>query len=103
VRARRTDANHQEIAEAARTLGCTVLDLSRVGGGCPDLLIGVYMGRKLNLLVEVKDGSKSPSARKLTPDQERFHGDWRGQVAVVSTVSELLALLKVSGCGDSAG
>jgi hypothetical protein len=30
------------------------------------------------MLLEVKDGSKPPSAQKLTPQQEIWHRDWRG-------------------------
>lgn len=93
-RAARTDGNHREIADIARALGCSVLDLSRVGNGCPDLLIGAYMGHRVNWLVEVKDSTKPPSKRVLTPDQKVFHETWRGQVCVVTCVDDLLALIK---------
>lgn len=85
----RVDGNHSEIAEALRRAGCTVLHLHQLGGGCPDLLAGID-GR--NLLIEVKDGSKPPSRRALTPDEAAFHATWRGQIAVVSTVAEALEL-----------
>jgi hypothetical protein len=67
MRARRVDANHAQLSEAFRALGCAVLDLSQLGRGVPDLLVGVP-GRcpSVWVLVEVKDGSKSPSDRKLT-------------------------------------
>lgn len=41
--------------------------------------------------MEVKDGSKPPSARKLTPDEARWHAQWKGPVFVVNNVSEALA------------
>jgi hypothetical protein len=47
----------------------------------------------LNFLLEVKDGAKPPSARKLTPDQVSWHDTWRGQVAVASSVKEALKII----------
>ena len=86
-RAAKTDANQGEIVQALRDVGCTVQSLAPVGDGVPDLLVG-YRG--VNLLLEVKDGNKPPSARKLTPDQEKFHATWRGQKAVVTSREEAL-------------
>ena len=73
---KRTDANHAEIMQEFRRLGASVLDLSRVGMGCPDLLIGV---NSQCALVEVKVGNA-----KFTPAQELFMYNWRG-----STVSRI--------------
>lgn len=74
-RAARTDANQAQIMRALRAIGCKVKDTSRLGDGFPDLVVG-YRGRLT--LMEVKDGSKPPSERKLTPDQEKFHAEWAG-------------------------
>lgn len=68
-RACRTDANHQAIIKALRAVGAFVVDLSRAGDGVLDLLVG-FQGAWC--AVEAKDGSKPPSARKLTPPQQRF-------------------------------
>lgn len=94
-RAARTDGNHSQIMRALRAVGCSVLDLSQLGGGVPDLLIGVP-GRhfRLNLLLEEKDGSKPPSHRRLTKFQEEFHGAWRGQLDVVNSVEEAIAVIE---------
>lgn len=86
----RVDANQPAIVEALRKLGATVLHLHTIGKGAPDIAVG-YMGK--NALIEIKDGSKPPSARKLTPDEERFHAEWRGQVAVVESVDEAIAFI----------
>ncbi len=69
-RAARTDANQTDIVDALRQVGAHVTILSAVGDGCPDLLVG-YRG-KLYVL-EVKDGTKPPSARELTADQVQWH------------------------------
>ena len=88
---RRTDANHRLVVENLRAVpGVTVLDLSAVGRGCPDILVG-YAGR--NILMEIKDGGKVPSAQKLTSPQVVFHGSWTGQATVVRSTGEALALL----------
>lgn len=77
----RTDANQADIVAKLRAIpGVTVQVLSSVGGGCPDLLVG-YRG--LSLLLELKDGSRPPSERRLTPEQEEWHRTWTGHRAVV--------------------
>lgn len=91
-RAARVDANQSTIAEALRSCGATVQLIHAVGKGCPDLLVG-FGG--VNLLLEVKDGSKSPSKRKLTPDEATWHEEWRGQVAIVESVEDAIELLEI--------
>lgn len=95
-RAARTDANHAQIVATARKCGCTVLDLSKVGDGCPDLLLGISTadGTK-NLLVEVKNPLQPPNKRKLNDDQVKFHGAWKGPIAVVESTDELIALIRM--------
>jgi len=88
--AKRTDANQIEIVRALRQVGASVLILSAVGKGCPDIMAG-YRG--VNVLLELKDGTKPPSARVLTPDERAWHEQWRGQVATVTTVDEALVAI----------
>jgi len=88
--ARRIDTNHREIEAAFRSLGCTVFDTSRVGGGFPDMVVGVT---GINLLVEVKDGARPPSERRLNAAEREFHDSWRGQVVVVETVDQAIDLV----------
>ncbi len=86
----RTDSNQSAIVKALRKVGATVQILSDVGKGCPDLLVG-FAGR--TYAMEVKDGAKSPSERKLTPDQVKWHRAWKGQVAIVNSIVEALAVI----------
>lgn len=89
--AAKVDENQKEVVAAFRAAGATVLHLHTVGGGCPDLLVG-YNG--LSKLVEVKDGRKRPSARRLTPLEARFAQEWRGgSVALVECAEDALALV----------
>ena len=85
--AKRVDDNHARIVLALRKIGCSVTSLAAVGGGVPDLLVGLA-GR--NYLIEVKDGQKPPSRRKLTPDQQSWHETWGGQKELVNSVDEAL-------------
>jgi hypothetical protein len=87
MRAAKVDDNQKEIVKALRNLGCSVQHLHNVGAGCPDLLVG-YKG--FNILLEVKDGNKSPSQQKLTPDQIIWHRDWRGHVNVVNSSEQAI-------------
>ena len=79
----KTDDNQEEIVSALRQMGCTVQLLHQVGNGCPDIVVGVA---GINLLFEIKDGSKPPSKRKLTIHELLWHDAWRGQVQVIESV-----------------
>jgi hypothetical protein len=89
-RAAKVDANQADIVAALRMAGATVQPLHAVGKGCPDLLVGY---QRANYLLEVKDGSKVPSAQKLTEDQVEWHELWRGQAAVVNDVKSALTAI----------
>lgn len=93
MRAARIDANHEQVVSALRAAGASVQSLAGVGKGVPDLLVG-FQGK--TLLMEVKDGRKTPSERRLTEDQVRWHGAWRGgPLAVVDGVDAALRMLGV--------
>ena len=83
----RTDHNQSEIIKAFEALGCTVFDLSNVGGGLCDLLVGLV---GVNLLVEIK----KPKG-KLTPAQTDFFETWKGQKGIVTTIDEAEFLVNV--------
>ncbi len=87
-RAAKVDANQPAIIAALRAVGCSVQPLHTVGQGCPDLLVG-KAGR--TFVMEIKDGAKPPSERKLTPDQIAWHGAWRG-VPVLVVIDEAQAI-----------
>ena len=90
-RAAKVDANQEQIVETLRAVGATVQTLAAVGKGVPDLLVG-YQGK--TLLLEVKDGRRPPSERRLTEDQLVWHGAWRGgPLAVVDGVDAALRAL----------
>lgn len=89
-RAARIDGNHRQIVEALEAVGASVQSLAAVGDGCPDLLVG--RGGHIWLL-EVKDGSKPPSDRKLTPDQREWIDWFNGEVHVVTSIEEAIQVV----------
>lgn len=105
-RASRRDSNHQEIVAELSRRGFKVLDLSRVGGGCPDILVGVprqerpsqypgfvYTDPPLNVLLEIK----VPKSGRLNAKQKKFRESWPGPVYVVRDVVQALAALQAVG------
>jgi hypothetical protein len=90
MRAARVDNNQTGIVAALKKIGASVQLLHTVGGGCPDLLVG-FRGR--NTLLEIKDGEKTPSAQKLTAAQVVFARSWQGQVAVVTSIDDAIAVV----------
>jgi hypothetical protein len=85
------DDNQSQIVEALRAIGATVRVVTQ-GGGLPDLLVGF---RGQTVLMEVKDGKKPPSARALTPAEQKFFDEWRGgMLIVVNSIDEAIAALK---------
>lgn len=95
---RRVDRNQREIVQTLRELGMSVLCLHAVGKGCPDLLVG-FRGK--NYLIEVKDGEKPESQRKLTPAEAVFLSKWLGHYMILKSVSETLQFAKDIGASST--
>lgn len=91
-RAASVDANHKSVADAFKALGCSVASLAPLGDGIPDLLVSRHNNGPA-WLVEVKDGSKSPSRQKLTEDQTKFHAAWRGRIFVCKSIVEVAGIV----------
>lgn len=89
------DGNHKEIMDALAAAGVSVLDLSGVGQGCPDVLAATP---SFMALLEIKRplGPKTSAethddARDLTEAQVKFLAKWRGpKVWIVRSVAEAL-------------
>jgi len=96
-RAAKVDDNQSEIVALFRKLGCSVKVTSSLGQGFPDLVVGIL--GCINLMVEVKDGEKPPSKRKLTDDEQKFKDEWKGQYDVVETPADVYALVSAARAG----
>jgi hypothetical protein len=62
-----------------------VFDLHTIGKGCPDILVG-YHGK--NYLMEIKSADG-----RLTPDEQKFHNEWRGIIYTVRTIEQAIQIL----------
>jgi len=87
--AKKRDANERAIIQALEAVGARVWQLDRP----VDLVVGY---RNRFTLLEVKDGDKPPSSRKLTPEQQSFLElclAFNLPAAKVETVDEALAAI----------
>jgi hypothetical protein len=87
----RKDNNQKSIEQACRKIGASIIDMSPLGNGNPDLCVGF---RGVNYLFEVKDGSKPPSQRALTAMENDFRLTWTGHVNTVYSVDDVLSIIK---------
>ena len=96
----RVDENQSAIVDALRSMGGTVAITSMVGQGFPDAVLGAY-GQ--TMLLEIKDGAKSPSRRRLTAAQQPFHASWKGSpIVVVDSVNAAIILMNRLRTGSRA-
>jgi hypothetical protein len=87
----RRDANHAAVKAALLAAGRPVKDYSMYGGAGHDLLTEHIAGHLV--LLEVKDGAKPPSARKLTDSEAKLKAQFpRNFVVVLSVVDALAAV-----------
>ena len=96
---RKVDDNQKQIVEAFRNLGYSVAHTHTIGKGFPDIIIS---RNNLNTLVEIKDGSKPLSKRKLTDDEKEFHEKWQGEIIIIESVEDVVKFvnLKQGYCCD---
>lgn len=87
----KTDLNQAEIVAALRSVGASVQDLSTVGGGCPDLAVGIF-GK--TYFMEIKN----PKANgKFLASQIIWRDKWKGSaVYLVNTVDEALQVIGIN-------
>jgi len=88
---KRTDENQREIVDTFRKCGGVVFCTHDVGKGFPDLVLS-FKGRLW--LIEVKNGSKPPSAQKLTVSEKKFFDQFGEHVKIINSVSAALDFMK---------
>lgn len=90
--ARRVDSSHQAVARTLRACGWWILDMSRLGGGAPDLL-AIRAGTTLPdryAFIECKP----PKDARFTEAQRKFYADCQVPVVVLKSEDEALAWAK---------
>lgn len=82
-----TDHNQQEIIDALRQIGCSVIPI-----GLPvDLLVGY---RAKTFLIECKNTNTDYGKKnRSTKEQRAFFTTWRGQVRICSSPDEAIELV----------
>lgn len=88
------DGGQDKIVKALRKLGAKVVIVSVVNNFC-DLLVG-YKGNLY--LMEVKDGTKPPSQRKLTTGELKCQSEFNAVgigYYVINSVEEAMSLLNL--------
>ncbi len=73
MKANRKDANHNLVEIYLRSLGFVTLDISALKNCC-DI---VASKNGVTYLIEIKDGTKPPSQRKLTSGEKKFRDYWQ--------------------------
>ena len=81
------DANQKEIVATFRTFGFSVEDLTRVGSGVPDLIIG-YGGKTWPVEVVGPDKLKRFPPHGLSPGQIKWSDEWKGTTYSVRSLEE---------------
>jgi hypothetical protein len=83
--AKRVDSNQSEIVAGLRQFGASVIPTHMVRHGYPDINVG-YRG--INYLFEIKC-----VIGKFTPDEIKFHEEWRGMVYTIHNVEQAIDIL----------
>lgn len=87
---KRVDENQVRIVTDLRNAGFSVVHLSTIGHGCPDILVG-YKG--VNYLFEIKNPAMPPSKRKLTMEEKAWHYSWLGQVGTIYYAEDAVRII----------
>lgn len=83
---KKVDANQKEIVKAFRDKGMSVLIMSSLGKGAPDIAVGA---KGMTFFFEIKDGRKPRSATKLTECESKFFAEWKGHVGIIYSAEEV--------------
>ena len=90
MRACRVDANHKEIVEYFRGRCWSVLDIHTIKNCC-DIIVSRH---GVTVAIEIKDGTKPPSARKLTKGEVLFKDTWQGQYYIITSIEDVDNMIK---------
>lgn len=93
MRARRVDDNHSEIINHARSLGFFVWDTHNLPNSCDC----VMLRNGKTFYVEIKDGKKTKSQKKLTPGEVVFMGNitaYGGKYLIIESKDQVTELFK---------
>jgi endogenous inhibitor of DNA gyrase (YacG/DUF329 family) len=88
------DANHNDIVDALQKVGAYVIDMSHVGGGFPDLIVGF---QSKTILMEIKNPKTAYGRRGLNKNQLKWKEQWLGGTyCVVDGVEAAIRAIQVA-------
>ena len=90
MRANKPDGNQSEIIAHFKLFGCTVLNISALKMCC-DIIVSNH-GR--SIFIEIKDGKKPPSQRKLTDGEIKFEAETLGAWRLVESIKDADEVIK---------
>lgn len=83
----RKDANHKEIVDALLAVGCSVIDMSKLGGGVPDI---AACWRGVWYVMEIKNPKTGYGRKGMNSRQKEWAAAHPAPVHVVKSVDEAL-------------
>ena len=87
-RAARTDDNQADVVKLFRQLGWYVLIISQLKNCC-DIMVSKG---NVTIAIEIKDGEKTPSQRKLSTGELKFKSEWLGLYELVICNDDVIAI-----------
>ena len=99
----RKDRNHGELLEELKKLDWYVTDVSSLPKVCDLRVDGCWHGKPISIVVEIKDGEKYLSKRKLTSCEKDYLDSHPGHLAIVESFSDCLAITALAikfCCGE---
>ena len=84
----RKDSNHHEIVKEFRKLGWFVTDVSDVPKICDIRIDKLFDGYPVSVVVEIKDGEKVQSNRKITKDEFEYLSNFPGNIAIMESIHD---------------
>lgn len=91
TRKARKDGNHTEIVEYFRKNGCSVLDIAQLKNCCD-----IFVSKNgQTVAIEIKDGSRCKSQRKMSDGELTFRDNWQGLYKLVESIDDANEVLKM--------
>ena len=90
-RAAKVDDNQKQVVALFRKLGWYVLIISQLKNCC-DIIVSK---NNITIAIEIKDGKKPPSSRKLSEGELKFESEWLGLYELVICDEDVI---KINNC-----
>tara|TARA_Y100000310_G_scaffold345847_1_gene471269 strand:+ start:28833 stop:29213 length:381 start_codon:yes stop_codon:yes gene_type:complete len=92
----RKDSNHNEVAKEFKRLGWYISDVSNIPALCDLRIDRIIDNKHVSIVVEIKDGEKPQSQRKLTKDEVSYLSTFPGNIAIVESLYDCAVLDKLA-------